>query len=96
MILNMITIKENAESSILARVMSVDAPSMPEPVARELLKWRFSDDDTLRMSELANKARAGSLTRAELDETEAYERVGSFLGMVKSKARRSLRDGTLS
>jgi hypothetical protein len=81
---------DNAESTILARVIAPESPTLPEAVARELLKWGFSDADRRRMSELATKARAGTLDPDEAAETEAYERVSSFLGMVKSKARRSL------
>ena len=90
----MTTIVDFTESSILARVMCVESPSLSEPVARELLRWEFSEYDMSRMSELASKARAGTLNAEEFAETEAYERVGSFLGLVKSKARRSLVDGS--
>ena len=92
----MSTTIENVESTILARVMCVDTPSLPEPIARELLKWGFSEDDRSRMSDLASRARAGTLTAEEIAETEAYERVSSFLGLVKSKARQSLNARTNS
>jgi len=82
----------NSEASILARVIAPDAPSLPPSVAEELLKWRFPDADVRRMSELAAKAREGVLTREEAVEIEGYERVSSFLGLVKSKARRSLQN----
>lgn len=81
---------DHAESTILERVIAPDAPTLSEPVARELLKWGFSEPDKQRMSELAAKARQGTLDPEEAAETEAYERVSSFLGLVKSKARRSL------
>lgn len=81
---------DNPETTILARVIAPDAPTLPEVVARELLKWGFTDADKRRMSDLAAKARAGTLSPEEAAETEAYERVSSFLGLVKSKARRSL------
>ncbi|MDZ4684249.1 MAG: hypothetical protein SH850_04115 [Planctomycetaceae bacterium] len=81
---------DNAETTILARVIAPDAPTLPAAVARELLKWRFTEADQRRMGELAAKARTGSLLPDEAAETEAYERVSSFLGLVKSKARRSL------
>jgi hypothetical protein len=79
------------ESSILSRVIAPDKPTLPPDVATELLKWGFSEADKQRMSELAAKARQGILTPNEKSETEEYERVSSFLGLVKSKARRSLR-----
>jgi len=81
---------DNAESTILARVIAADVPTLPESVARELLKWGFVETDRQRMSELAMKARQGILDSEENMEIEAYERVSSFLGLVKWKARRSL------
>ncbi len=84
------SIMENTESTILARVIAPDAPTLPAAVASELLKWGFSEADKQRMAELAAKARQGTLTAEERAETEGYERVSSFLGLVKSKARRSL------
>lgn len=79
------------EASILARVISPEEPAITQAVAEEFLRWSFSDADRSRMSELAAKARAGTLAPAEVEEADAYERVSSFLGLVKSKARRSLK-----
>ena len=62
-------------------------PSMSPAVASELLKWRFSESDQQRMAELAAKARQGTLTADEQTEIDGYDRVSSFLGLVKSKAR---------
>jgi len=39
------------------------------------------------MRELAEKARQGELTLDEHDELECYERTGSLLGVLQSKAR---------
>lgn len=85
---------ENAEAAILARVIAPDDSSMTAAVAAELLKWGFPDADKRRMSELAAKARQGILTVAEQADIEGYERVSSFLGLVKSKARRSLQNAS--
>jgi hypothetical protein len=41
------------------------------------------------MSELAAKARLGTLDEDDAAAIDSYERVSSFLGLVKSKARRS-------
>ena len=43
------------------------------------------------MHELLEKAKAGTLTRAERIQAENYERVGHFLSILKSKARISLK-----
>ncbi|MDB5390481.1 MAG: hypothetical protein JWM11_6127 [Planctomycetaceae bacterium] len=78
------------ESAILARVIAPHEPNLPPGVAAEFLKWSFDESDKQRMSELAEKARRGALTPDEQAETESFERVSSFLGVIKSKARRSL------
>jgi len=88
------SIIENAEATILARVIAPESPTLPAAVATELLKWGFPEYDRQRMAELAAKARLGALTAEEQAETEGYERVSSFLGLVKSKARRSLQNGS--
>lgn len=79
-----------SESTILARVMTAGQSSLSPELAQELLTWGFALSDHERMADLAAKARAGLLTEEEQMETEGYERVSSFLGLVKSKARRSL------
>ena len=81
---------ENAESAILARIIAAGGPVLSAAVAGEILNWSFNQDDRDRMSMLADKARTGGLTPPEAEELDAYERVSSFLGLVKSKARRSL------
>ena len=77
------------DALILARVIVPEKPGISPGVAEELLKLGFSEDDHKRMSELAEKARQGTLTPEERAETEGFERVSSFLGFLKSKARKS-------
>jgi hypothetical protein len=79
------------EARILARVIAPGDPTLHPSVAHEFLTWGFTAGDQERMAELAAKARGRGLTEAEKTEMEAYERVSSFLGMIQSKARRSLR-----
>ena len=78
------------EAAILARVISPNEAHLSPTVATELLKWGFDESDQRRMNELAAKARQGVLTPEEQEETDSFERVSSFLGLIKSKARRSL------
>jgi hypothetical protein len=78
---------ENFEFEILKRMI---APTMESAFATEVLRWRFSDEDRSRSEVLAEKARAGVLTAVEGMEANAYGRVGSLIGILKSKARRSL------
>ncbi|MCH8923090.1 MAG: hypothetical protein IIA67_08090 [Planctomycetes bacterium] len=42
------------------------------------------------MHELASKAQQGRLSEQEQDEADSYSFVGNVLGILKSKARRSL------
>ncbi len=81
---------DSTELSILSRVIAPQAPTLSPAVAEEVLQWGFSDADRERMSELAAKARQGVLDEEDAAAVDAYERVSSFLGLVKSKARRSL------
>ena len=81
----------NLEFEILARVIA-GSPTLSSNAAREILGWSFSESDRERMAELTAKARAGTLSSGEHVEIEGYERVSSFLGFVKSKARRSLQN----
>ena len=44
------------------------------------------------MRELSAKARAGSLSEEEDDEIETFERAGTLLSILKSKARLVLKE----
>ncbi len=77
-------------SSIWDRVVKASDP--PSPVAaRAFLKLQFPDADQRRMSELAKKARQGSLTADEETEANAYEQLGCLLDILHSRARRVLK-----
>jgi len=75
---------------ILKRVILKDRSELPEAVAREFLDYQFDEADRKRMRLLSEKARQGALTPEEAFEAEGFERVGSLLGILQSKARRSL------
>jgi hypothetical protein len=80
-----------SEAAIIGRLAAGgDAPLTPA-AAEGILTITFSQADTDRMNALAAKARAGSLTPKEEAEVEAYSRVGSLLGILKSKARQTLK-----
>ena len=62
-------------------------------VARALLRLEFDKSDQQRMRELAAKAREAreaTLTPDEENSIDNYERVGSPLAVLKSKARKTL------
>lgn len=79
------------DSEILARVIQPRVPMLSSAAAEEILRLDFTEADHQRMSELLTKAKAGTLTAEESAEATGYERVSSFLGFLKSKARVSLR-----
>ena len=83
------------EASILSRVIRPDEPTLSRVVARAWLRLAFDESDKQRMRVLAEKARQGVLTDNERAEADGYERVGSWLGMLQSKARRSLRQSSV-
>lgn len=80
------------EADILARVVQADEPGFEAEFARALLKLTFGPGDVDRMNDLAERARDGELSDEERLDLDSYERVGTFLALLKSKARVSLRD----
>jgi len=81
-----------SDLAILNRVLEPDKRSLPPEAARALLALDFNQADKDRMRQLSAKAREGTLSPDEQAEADSYERVGHFLGIVRSKARRSLKN----
>ena len=82
------------EAAILTRLTGAAEPAMSSAAAKGILTLGFSPADKDRMHALAAKACAGTLTAGEQSEVEAYSRVGSLLGILKSQARRALKRRT--
>ncbi len=82
---------ETSEMAILRRVVDPEQPFLSAEAAQALLRLDFNADDRTRMNQLAAKNRAGKLTPTEEQELNSYIRVGQMLGILQSKARRSLR-----
>ncbi len=78
------------EAEILNRIAWPDEPVLSAATAEGILTLGFSPADEDRMHALAAKAREGALSCDERSEIEAYSRIGSLLGILKSKARRAL------
>ena len=78
------------EAEILTRVIAPDDPRLEKKAAEAILALGFKAADWRRMDELAAKARLGTLTDDERAEADSYERVGHFVSLLKSKARRAL------
>jgi hypothetical protein len=79
------------EGAIWGRLLDPAKPTLSAEAARAVLVLDFPPADKERMNELAARARAGTIAPEEMEEVETYGRVGSVLGIMKSKARRALK-----
>jgi hypothetical protein len=79
------------DAAIVGRLIKPDHREFSPEVAREILSIQLSPEDQAYMQELSRKARDGTLTPTEQGEVESYRRVGYWLGILWSKARRSLK-----
>jgi hypothetical protein len=75
---------------IFRRVVDSQAPFFSAEAARAIIGLDFSASDRERMNELAARNREGRVSPAEDQELSNYIRVGQILGILQSKARRSL------
>lgn len=82
---------ETSEMAILRRIIDPEQPFLSAEAAQVILRLDFSAADRARMNQLAAKNRKGKLTPTEEQELNSYIRVGQTLGILQSKARRSLR-----
>ena len=79
------------EAAIFNRVILPGIGKLPAALARRILSMRFSGEDVDRINELSAKAREGTLSLEENNELDSYLRIGHFLSVMKSKARRALK-----
>jgi hypothetical protein len=79
------------ESAIWGRLLGPAGTTFSPAAARAILEIDFPQADKDRMHQLAAKARKGTLTAEEQDEIDCYGRIGSFISIMKSKARIALR-----
>ena len=85
------TIQSDIE--ILDRLFKESKLPLSAEAAQVFLAVKFSKADRDKMQRLAAKAREGTLTKLERRLAENYERAGHLLAMLKSKARKALKDG---
>lgn len=81
------------EAQIWERVIHPAGELRSRDVARSILQLSFTPEECARMHELAVKNQQGSLTPEEESELDHYNRVGSLLSIMKSKARKLLKNG---
>lgn len=85
------TLIPSTEGAIWGRIIDPQAGNLSQASAQSLLELDFEPADRRRMDELADKARAGTLTAKERREAEVFNRVAHLLALLQSKARQSLR-----
>ena len=79
-----------SEVSILNRLLRPEVPTFSPEAHPDILSLDFHESDKERMRELSAKA-GGTLTAEEDAEAGRYELLGHLLGIMQSKARRSLK-----
>lgn len=85
------SIINSSEAALWGRLFDPTSHELSTDLARYILTLRFPQPDIDRMHELAERARAGTLTLEEHIELDNYERVGHVLSLMKSKARKALK-----
>lgn len=86
----MTAIPPSLEAEIWLHILHPDR-KLSARVANAFLKLSFPEGDLARMHDLSAKARKGTLTADEDAEMDGYERVGTLLSTLKSKARQVLK-----
>jgi len=81
---------QNSETGILARLIQTKRDDLSREAAEYLLSLEFDERDVLRMNELSEMARSGSLSSSEAAELDSYIHVSNLLAVIRAKARRSL------
>jgi hypothetical protein len=83
--------RANGAAGILQRIIRPEEPNLSRSAARSLLRLDFQQEDRKRMHELAVKNQEGRLGERERDQLDEYVRIGLFLDLMHSKARRCLK-----
>jgi hypothetical protein len=78
------------QAEIFARSLTEREP-IPSDVARFFLNLELAESDRLRLNELAEKARSGTLNSVETQDLEEYRRLGRLVELMKLKAQVALR-----
>jgi len=89
--MNTVLKNPNCDVTMMARVVEPDKGDLSLAAARAFLKFQFPESDHERAAVLSQKAREGTLTAEEQEEIEDYDRVAHLLGLLHSKARKSLK-----
>jgi hypothetical protein len=77
---------------LFTELLKSEAREMTPEVARYFLGIEFPTTHQERMHQLGEKAQNGTLSPAEGQQLDRYLNVTHVLGILKSRARRTLRD----
>ena len=76
---------------VFSRVFDGGSKPMSLAAARYFAKVGFSTEDKARMTDLAVRHQCGGLSRVEISDLDNYSRAGVLLGILPSRARKSLK-----
>jgi Fic family protein len=78
------------EVTVFARIFGNGDEQIPAEFARQILDLQVSKRDEARMQDLVVRNQNDGLSPAEKEEMIAFAKATSLLGILKSKARRTL------
>jgi hypothetical protein len=78
------------EVTILAGLLGNGHGKLSADIARYILGLAFSDEERVRMHDLAVRNQKDALSAEEKEELLAFGKAGDILAILKSKARRTL------
>ena len=79
------------EVTILGRLLVNGKEELKPDLARYFLALEFTQEDRARMHELAVRNQDGQLSAEEKEELLGFAKAGCLLGILQSKARKSLK-----
>ena len=85
---------EASEIAIWERVIHSEKGDLPPEAAQFFLNLSFEPRDLDRMHELAVKSQADELLPEEAEELRNYRQIGLQIDLLRSKARRALRNSS--
>ena len=85
-----------AGTAILGRLIEPERDDLAPEAAQYFLKLDFNEADHRRVEELSAAAKCGQLSAEELRELDTYLLVADFVGILQSKARRTLKRASTS
>ena len=82
---------EKSEAAIFGHVFANGRQSLSPELARYVLGLTFTEQDKVRMHELAVGNQDRALSSEEKDELHNYIKVGHLLAVLQSQARQALK-----